>query len=61
MFEIQKILNHNAIIGTREPEQEKYLVLGNGIAFGKQIHDTIETKEEYTVYLLKKVERKSRL
>lgn len=61
MFVIKRILNHNAIIGIRESEHEEYLVLGNGIAFGKKVHDTIETKDEYTVYHLKKVERKSRL
>ncbi len=61
MVVIKRILNHNAIIGIRESEHMEYLVLGNGIAFGKKNNDIIEMKEEYVIYQLKKVERKSRL
>ena len=61
MFVIKRILNHNAIIGARELEHKEYLVLGNGIAFGKKVNDIIKTKEDDIIYQLKKIERESRL
>lgn len=52
MFRIEKVLNHNSIIGIRAKDNKEYLVMGKGIAFGKKIGERIETGGEAAVYSL---------
>lgn len=52
MFRIEKVLNHNSIIGIRVEDNKEYLVMGKGIAFGKKVSERIEARDEDTVYSL---------
>lgn len=52
MFKIEKVLNHNSIIGIREEDKKEYLVMGKGLAFGKKVNERIEKRAEDTVYSL---------
>lgn len=52
MFRIEKVLNHNSIIGIRAEDNKEYLVLGKGIAFGKKVNEEIEAGAGDTVYSL---------
>lgn len=55
MFKIQKVLNHNSIIGIREEDCKEYLIMGKGIAFGRKVNETIETRAEDTIYSLQEI------
>ncbi len=52
MFRIEKILNHNSVIGIRLEDKKEYLIMGKGIAFGKKVCEKIEANAEYTIYSL---------
>ena len=52
MFRIEKVLNHNSIIGIRVEDSKEYLVMGKGIAFGKKVSEKIEAGPEDTIYSL---------
>lgn len=50
MFEITKILNHNAILVIKD--QREYLILDKGIGFGKKVKDQIKNASFEAVYQL---------
>lgn len=52
MFRINKILNHNSMIGIGTEDNKEYLVLGKGIAFGRKVGEQVVTKDGDTVYSL---------
>ncbi|SDB06129.1 transcriptional antiterminator, BglG family [Pseudobutyrivibrio sp. YE44] len=52
MYRVEKVLNHNALIGIPENTTQEYLILGKGIGFGKHISETIEVTDEHKVYSL---------
>ena len=53
MYRVEKVLNHNALIGILENTTQEYLILGKGIGFGKHISETIELTEQDKIYSLK--------
>ena len=53
MYRVEKVLNHNALIGILENTTQEYLILGKGIGFGKHISENIETSDEHKIYSLK--------
>ncbi len=52
MYRVEKVLNHNALIGIPENTTQEYLILGKGIGFGKHVSESIEVTDEYKVYSL---------
>lgn len=52
MYRVEKVLNHNALIGIPENTTQEYLILGKGIGFGKHVSETIEVTDEHKVYSL---------
>lgn len=50
MFEITRILNHNAIVAVKEKNQ--YLIMDKGIGFGKKVYDWIDHAPFEAIYLL---------
>lgn len=55
MFKIQKVLNHNSIIGINERDCKEYLVMGKGLAFGRKVNERIEIRTEDTIYSLQEI------
>lgn len=55
MFKIQKVLNHNSIIGICDKDCKEYLVMGKGIAFGRKVNENINTRAEDTIYSLQEI------
>lgn len=53
MYRVEKVLNHNALIGILDNTTQEYLIMGKGIGFGKHVSETIEVSEEHKVYSLK--------
>lgn len=53
MYRVEKVLNHNALIGIPENTTQEYLILGKGIGFGKHVSETIDVTSEHKVYSLK--------
>lgn len=52
MYRVEKVLNHNALIGIPENTTQEYLIMGKGIGFGKHVSETIEITDEYKIYSL---------
>lgn len=52
MYRVEKVLNHNALIGILEGTTQEYLIMGKGIGFGKHVGENIEAREEDAVYSL---------
>ncbi len=52
MYRVEKVLNHNALIGIPENTTQEYLILGKGIGFGKHVSETIEVTDDYKIYSL---------
>ncbi len=53
MYRVEKVLNHNALIGILEGTTQEYLIMGKGIGFGKHISENIDVREEDMIYSLK--------
>ncbi len=53
MYRVEKVLNHNALIGILENTTQEYLILGKGIGFGKHISEIFEASDEHKIYSLK--------
>ena len=49
MYRVEKVLNHNALIGIPENTTQEYLIMGKGIGFGKHVSETIEITDEYKI------------
>ena len=53
MYRVEKVLNHNALIGILENTTQEFLIMGKGIGFGKHVSENIEVSENDVVYSLK--------
>ncbi len=53
MYRVEKVLNHNALIGILENTTQEFLILGKGIGFGKHVSETIDISDDCKVYSLK--------
>ena len=53
MLRIRKALNNNVSI-VRDDNKVDYLILGNGIAFGKKNGDTVNTEQIKEMYVVGK-------
>lgn len=55
MFRVKKVLNHNAVIGILDKNNQEYLIMGKGIGFGKKVTERIEAGEKDSIYSLQEV------
>ena len=55
MLRIRKALNNNVSI-VRDDNKVDYLILGNGIAFGKKNGDTVNTEQIKEMYVVGKTD-----
>ncbi len=53
MYRVEKVLNHNALIGIPENTTQEFLILGKGVGFGKHVSETIEIAHDCKIYSLK--------
>ena len=53
MYRVEKVLNHNALIGIPENTTQEFLILGKGVGFGKHVSETIDVSDECKIYSLK--------
>ncbi|MCR5196458.1 MAG: PRD domain-containing protein [Pseudobutyrivibrio sp.] len=53
MYRVEKVLNHNALIGILENTTQEFLIMGKGIGFGKHVSETIDVDAESKIYSLK--------
>ena len=53
MYRVEKVLNHNALIGIPENTTQEYLILGKGVGFGKHVSETIDITDDCKIYSLK--------
>ena len=53
MYRVEKVLNHNALIGIPENTTQEYLILGKGVGFGKHVGETIDITDDCKIYSLK--------
>lgn len=53
MYRVEKVLNHNALIGILQDTTQEYLIMGKGIGFGKHVSESIEVSENDKVYSLR--------
>lgn len=54
MYRIEKVLNHNTVIGIHIEDGQEYLMIGKGIGFGKKVAERIVAGPEVTLYSLQK-------
>lgn len=52
MYRINKVLNHNAVIGILTDNNQEYLIMGKGIGFGRKIAERIEAGPNDKIYAL---------
>lgn len=53
MYRVEKVLNHNALIGILENTTQEFLIMGKGIGFGKHVSENIDVSENDMIYSLK--------
>ena len=58
MYQVKKVLNHNAVIGISMDANQEYLILGKGIGFGKKENQVVEVDADDMIYYLQPVEQK---
>ena len=58
MYQVKKVLNHNAVIGISMDANQEYLILGKGIGFGKRENQVVEVDSDDMIYYLQPVEQK---
>lgn len=58
MYQVKKVLNHNAVIGISMDANQEYLILGKGIGFGKKENQVIEADSDDMIYYLQPVKQK---
>lgn len=58
MYQVKKVLNHNAVIGISMDANQEYLILGKGIGFGKRENQVVEVDADDMIYYLQPVEQK---
>lgn len=61
MYQVKKVLNHNAVIGISTESNQEYLILGKGIGFGKKENQIIEAGSGDMVYYLQPVEQETQM
>lgn len=52
MYRVIKAFNDNTVLAVRMENQKEYLLVGNGIGFGKKVSERFEAPEGCTVYSL---------
>ena len=58
MYRVEKVLNHNALIGIPENTTQEFLIMGKGAGFGKHVSETIDVADDCMIYsLLESTER----
>lgn len=55
MFRVKKVLNHNAVIGILDKNNQEYLIMGKGIGFGKKVTERIGAGEKDSIYSLQEI------
>lgn len=58
MYQVKKVLNHNAVIGISMDANQEYLILGKGIGFGKKENQVVEVDADDMIYYLQPVKQK---
>ena len=58
MYQVKKVLNHNAVIGISMDANQEYLILGKGIGFGKRENQVVEVDADDMIYYLQPVKQK---
>ncbi len=61
MYQVKKVLNHNAVIGISTEANQEFLILGKGIGFGKKENQMIETGSSDKIYYLQPIEQKTQM
>ena len=54
-YRITKILNHNSFLGIESKNDQEYLIMGKGVAFGKKVGQTVSVTGDARVYSLKEL------
>ena len=54
MYRVEKVLNHNTVIGIRSGDNQEFLMIGKGIGFGKKVTEQIDPGPKVTLYSLQK-------
>lgn len=54
-YRITKILNHNSFMGIESKNDQEYLIMGKGVAFGKKVGQTVSVTGDARVYSLKEL------
>ncbi len=54
-YRITKILNHNSFMGIGSKNDQEYLIMGKGVAFGKKVGQTVSVTGDARVYSLKEL------
>lgn len=54
-YRITKILNHNSFMGIESKNDQEYLIMGKGVAFGKKVGQTVSVTADSRVYSLKEL------
>lgn len=57
MYQVKKVLNHNAVIGISVDANQEYLILGKGVGFGKKENQMINAGSGDMIYYLQPVEQ----
>ena len=52
MYRVEKVLNHNALIGIPENTTQEFLIMGKGVGFGKHVSETIDVADDCMIYSL---------
>lgn len=52
MYRVEKVLNHNAVIGIDADTNQECLILGKGAGFGKKVSERIEKRPGDIIYSL---------
>ena len=52
MYRVEKVLNHNTVIGIRSGDNQEFLMIGKGIGFGKKVTEQIDPGPKVTLYSL---------
>ena len=55
LYRIAKILNHNSFIGIQDENNQEFLVMGKGVAFGKKVGQAVPISEKVEIYSLEEM------
>ncbi|MGN0482877.1 MAG: PRD domain-containing protein [Lachnospiraceae bacterium] len=54
MYQITKVLNHNAVLAVSDRSRKERLIMGKGVGFGRKKDDQIEKQKDWNSYALTK-------